>query len=73
MKLVSAVQTGVPALSVADAALLASAHLDLLQAQADGVPVLGSTAGAELVSAAYQRMFDLFADDTTADLTEVAA
>lgn len=72
MKLVSAVQEGFPALSDADAALLVSAHLDLLEAQADGVALLGSTAGSELVTAAHTQLIERFAEAAAA-LLEVAA
>lgn len=72
MKLVSAVQKGFPALSDADAALLVSAHLDLLEAQADGVRLLGSTAGSELVAAAHEHLNARFAA-VAAALLEVAA
>jgi hypothetical protein len=72
MKLVSAVQEGFPVLSDADAALLVSAHLDVLEAQADGVELLGSTAGFELVAAAREQLIERFADAAAA-LLEVAA
>jgi hypothetical protein len=72
MKLVSAVQEGVPALSDADAALLVLAHRDLLKAQADGVQLFGSTAGSELVTAARDQLIERFADAAAA-LLEVAA
>lgn len=39
-----------------DAALLVTAHLDLLAAQANGVTVLGSGDGAELVAAAHEAL-----------------
>jgi hypothetical protein len=43
-------------LSQEDAALLASAHLDLLKAQMSGEMVLGSTAGGQLVAAAHRKV-----------------
>ena len=49
-------------LSSEDAALLSSAHLDLLKAQMSGETVLGSTAGAELVAAAHRHVAATWAD-----------
>jgi len=72
MKLISAVQEGFSALSDADAALLVVAHMDLLEAQASGVALLGSTAGSELVTAAHAQLIERFAD-AAAELLEVAA
>uniref|UniRef100_UPI003F49B286 hypothetical protein n=1 Tax=Amycolatopsis sp. CA-082387 TaxID=3239918 RepID=UPI003F49B286 len=72
MKLVSAVQKGFPVLSDADAALLVAAHLDLREAQAEGVQLFGSTAGFELVAAAHGQLNERFADAAAA-LLEVAA
>src|SRR5699024_3010167 len=46
-------QDATAGLSLEDAELLAEAHHELLSAQAAGVPVVGSTAGGELVDAAY--------------------
>jgi hypothetical protein len=46
-------------LGVEDAALLVSAYVDLLTAQAAGVTVLGSPAGGELVDAAHAALADL--------------
>ncbi|HEY3481307.1 MAG TPA: hypothetical protein VGL02_20630 [Streptomyces sp.] len=72
MKLVSAVQEGYPVLNDADAALLVSAHLDLLEAQAEGIQLFGSTAGSELLAAAHARLHSRFVDAAAA-LLEVAA
>ncbi|MGH3097918.1 MAG: hypothetical protein ACRDMV_18200 [Streptosporangiales bacterium] len=62
-------------LSRADAALLASAHRELLTAQASGTQVLGSTAGGELIAAAYaalQRPADELAARRQTRTTRVA-
>lgn len=48
--------TAAQQLSESDAALLVSAHLELLVAQAEGVSVLGSDAGADLVATAYTAL-----------------
>jgi hypothetical protein len=54
---VTAVQTlSEQSLSEEDAALLVSAHMDLVAAQAAGQRVLGSSAGGELVEAAHQAL-----------------
>lgn len=43
-----------PSLSAEDAALLVSAHMDLVAQQASGARVLGSSVGGELVAAAHR-------------------
>lgn len=69
-----------PPLSIADAELLADAHLDLLAAQSAGITVLGRTNHTDLIHTAHAMQAQTITADTVTalpqashDLQEVAA